>query len=243
VSELAEAAPPLVPVPAGRFVMGDAWGDGEADERPAVEREVAPFRLGRYAVTNEEFAPFVSAIGRARAADLVDLRAPTAGLRWEGDTVACREGRRRHPVTFVSWRGASAYCAWLRERHGLPYRLPTEVEWQWASVGDRALKWSLGEAFDPRAYVCRCDEPRAVDWGVPSPAGFYNLTGNVFEWSSDEYAFALDGQAPRLSGHRVIKGGAFILNDSANLRNAKRFSCHEESCLGSVGLRVAADGS
>ena len=55
----------LTDIPAGRYRIGDesAWsypGDGEA---PAHEVELGAFRIGRYAVTNREFAAFVDATG------------------------------------------------------------------------------------------------------------------------------------------------------------------------------------
>lgn len=225
--------------------MGDIWGDGAPDERPARDVTVPSFLLGRHAIANSQFVCFLNEVGRIAGPDghvFVDLR--RAGrIAWTGGRFSCLRGYDSHPVTGVSWEGASAYCGWLAARIGAPVRLPTEVEWQYASLGPRRLKWALGDAFDRRDYVTGCDGPAPVDWGAPSEWGFFNLTGNVFEWVDDEYCFSLgDADAgQRLPQNRVIKGGAFILSDSSNFRNAKRFSCDERSCLSSIGFRVAAD--
>jgi formylglycine-generating enzyme required for sulfatase activity len=237
-----DLVPELQPIPGGPTAIGDLWGDGEADERPVRELALADFALGRYPVTNAQFALFLNESGALRRPGprLADVRARAGALREEAGLVRCREGREQHPVAYVPWRGARAYCAWLRERTGRPFRLPTEAEWQHAAQGPRRVKWALGETFEAERYVCRCGGSRPVGGGAPSALGLFDVTGNVFEWTEDEYAFSLAPEAARLARHRIIKGGAFILGEAANLRNARRFSCHEESCLACVGFRVAA---
>jgi len=81
--------------------------------------------------------------------------------------------------------------------------------------------------------------------GPESELGFLHLTGNVFEWTLDEYTVSLDRSDPAagLPGSRVVKGGAFILREPPGLRNARRFSCVEESCLDCVGFRVAREAA
>jgi formylglycine-generating enzyme required for sulfatase activity len=161
---------------------------------------------------------------------------------WDSGRFVCKDGYENYPVVYVSWLGAVAYCEWLSEKTGRSVRLPNEVEWQYAALGPRGLKWGLSDTFDPDGYICGRDGPAPVDCGQPSEWGLFNITGNVFEWCADEYGFALanDRKDNRLRQNRVIKGGAFILRDSANFRNAKRFSCHQQSCLFSLGFRVAA---
>ena len=58
----------MVPVPAGEFLMGstDADSDADDDEKPQHRVMVADFRMGRYPVTNAQYARFVAATGHGR---------------------------------------------------------------------------------------------------------------------------------------------------------------------------------
>ena len=221
--------------------MGDLWGDGELDEKPVSEEIVAAFALGRYAITNTQFLSFLNAGERAAARRGIGFNRNNP-LYKEGGVFFCKAGYENYPVTYVSWVAATNYCEWLSLQTGKHFYLPTEVQWQYASTGGRDLKWSLGDVFDAANYICAQDGPGPADDGEPTVWGLYNMTGNVFEWCHDEYRFSLADEAQHnmLTSDRVIKGGAFILADPPNFRNAKRFSCHQDSCLSSVGFRVAA---
>ncbi|MBN2449641.1 MAG: SUMF1/EgtB/PvdO family nonheme iron enzyme, partial [Lentisphaeria bacterium] len=110
-----------VPVPAGRFLAGDAGG--APDENRVREAAVTrPFYIGRFEVTNEQYARFDpehdSAYIDARNKDRYTRGYPVNGPR--------------QPVVRVSWDRAHAFCAWLSARTGLPCGLPTEVEWEWS---------------------------------------------------------------------------------------------------------------
>ena len=113
----------LARIPAGAFVMGDAEGD--ADERPPARVEIAkPFWMGRYEVTNEQFALFD----------------PTHDSRLEhGDYLHFDERERgyalnrpQQPVVRVSWNRAMDFCRRLSERTGRTFTLPTEAQWEYA---------------------------------------------------------------------------------------------------------------
>ena len=241
--------PDLVEIAGGVFRMGDIWGDGEPDELPVHEVSLAPFLLGKHTVTNREFLGFLDEIkspGDADGAAFIDIRNKNNPIVLDEDGFACKSGYENHPVTYVNWLGARAYCDWLSRKTGLAIRLPREAEWQYAAMGPDRLKWSLGDSFNRDDYISGQDGPEPVDSGRPSALGLFNVTGNVFEWCEDEYGFRLAAEDENdiLRRNRVIKGGAFILRDSANFRNAKRFSCDQRSCLFSIGFRVAAsDGS
>jgi len=233
------ACPEFVEIPAGTFRMGDIWGDGRPDEYPVRECSMPRFLLSRYTIANREYVAFLndSTVGHT----WVDAENPRSPFVRSGSGFVCREEYLDHPATFVSCAGAVAYCEWLaRSLPALRPRLPREAEWQYAALGPERYKWGLGDVFEPERYVTGRDGPERVRTGEPTAWGLYNITGNVFEWCDDEYTFSLSPDREALTGHRVIKGGAFILNDSANFRSAQRFSCHEDSCLASIGFRIAA---
>ncbi len=146
--------PEMVPVPAGSFMMGTSpaqvkemlqrfdWAK-EANEKgwfkeEQPEREVTlpAFEIGRYPVTNAQYAEFV------RAALISPGHWPEGRVP---DELA------GHPVVNVTWRDAMAYAVWLSEKTGKSYRLPTEAEWEKATRGDDSRLWPWGNDWDPDA--------------------------------------------------------------------------------------------
>ncbi|MGD2084894.1 MAG: SUMF1/EgtB/PvdO family nonheme iron enzyme [Candidatus Aminicenantes bacterium] len=236
--------PQMVKVPAAEFTMGDLWKDGDADETPVYNTWVESFYLSKYAVTNRQFVHYLNDLRQNRDENgntLIDIH--KGFIDYKQGTFFCKQGFETHPVVYVSWHGAVSYCQWLTAKTSQTFRLPTEVEWQYAASGPQHLKWSLEGPFDLKKYIGSKKCPAPVDVGRASDLGLFNMTGNVFEWCHDEYRFSLDQSSDSniLTHNRVIKGGAFILADSMNFRNAKRFSCCQKSCLNCIGFRVAAD--
>lgn len=191
------AVPQTVPVPAGEFRMGTSdaeveWLVENADwakewhekgrfdaERPERTLYVPAFEIGRYPVINAEYRAFV------RDTDHGPPR------HWEGDTYP--EGLGDHPVANVTWHDAMAYCAWLREKTGRHYRLPTEAEWEkaagWDPEAEARRRYPWGDTFDPE----RCNSREGGPGGTTpvgqyspdgdSPYGAVDMAGNVWEWT------------------------------------------------------------
>ena len=80
--------------------MGDTFGDGDADEKPARRVTVSGFYMGKHEVTFDEYDAFCADTGRGRPGD-------------EG------WGRGKRPVINVSWNDAAEYCNWLSRKEGL----------------------------------------------------------------------------------------------------------------------------
>ncbi|HEX4871983.1 MAG TPA: SUMF1/EgtB/PvdO family nonheme iron enzyme [Nevskiaceae bacterium] len=186
-------APLMRRLPPGRLRMGDLQGDGEADERPLSEQTLAALQIAQTETTVGEFARFVEQSGYRNPA-WANYPCESAGPRlpdWD------EPGGRRSaedPVTCVSLRDALAYAAWLSERRGERYRLPTEAEWEYAARGDTRSRYWWGETYS--AEYAPCDgcpgssrsEPLPVGSLPANPYGLHEILGNVAEWTCSAYA-------------------------------------------------------
>ncbi|MBD8532346.1 MULTISPECIES: SUMF1/EgtB/PvdO family nonheme iron enzyme [unclassified Massilia] len=257
----AGAGPELVVLRAGRFQMGSpdherkiAMASGAqknwlARETPQHWVGIArPFAIGRYPVTVGEWRAFAEASGWQ----------PQGDVDWAAPGFAQTE---KHPVVGVSWHDAQAYLAWLGERTGQRYRLPSEAEWEYACRAGTRTAFSFGDAIDttlanydgnftwnggPRGEYRRGTTP--VDQFAPNPWGLHDMHGNVWEWVQDvmhdSYEGApVDGSAWESGGERarrILRGGSWLYNPRylrAALRNG--FSAVMSNDI--VGFRVVRE--
>ena len=221
-------------VPAGRFTMGASWFDRESqsDERPRVDVVVEqPFAIGRTEVTFAQWQACVAGGGCG------DRQPDDAG--W---------GRGNRPVVDVDWNEAQAYVAWLRQRTGKPYRLPSEAEWEYACRAGTTTAYPFGEAIGPALanYGRNNAGTREVASYPPNPWGLYDLNGNVWEWVEDVWNDGHSGRpadaAARLAGpdpqEHVIKGGSWDDRDR-RVRCASRNGVDDTHRENEIGFRVA----
>ncbi len=184
------APPGMVYVPAGEFIMGS--DEGESNEQPVHTVYLDAFYIDKTEVTNAQYRKCVE----AGACD-----APSGTISY-------------HPVVYVSWNDADAYCEWAGKR------LPIEAEWEKACRGMDGRTYPWGEGID-------CDHAQYGECGggtVPveskskgvSPYGALDMAGNVWEWVADWYDSGYYSQSPgsNPSGpdsgeYRVHRGGSW----------------------------------
>ncbi|MBI5880488.1 MAG: SUMF1/EgtB/PvdO family nonheme iron enzyme [Chloroflexi bacterium] len=201
----------LIEVPAGPFIAGDP---GE------MHTIAAAYRIGRYPVTNLQYARFVAATGRP------------APVHWDAATGRFAPGIANHPVVFVSWHDAQAYCAWRTAQTGIRHRLPGEGEWERAARGTDGRAYPWGDVFDPaRANVHECGlrstTPVGAFAGGASDCGALDMAGNVWEWTDAQNERANDS----LRGGSWMQYGMFA-------RCAFRHAEPRHAVLNDSGFRV-----
>lgn len=149
------------------------------------------------------------------------------------------------PATDISYEDAQAFLAWLTVKSGRTYRLPTEVEWEYASRGGTPSAFPWGDDiapsqanYDHTARYRGSDTapyrgyPESVN-GYPANAlGLNQMQGNVWEWTS--------GCTDQSCRTRVIRGGSFESAPDA-LRSANRFTVAPTKRRQDAGLRVVRD--
>ncbi len=214
-------------VPAGPFAMGSdpaAEHAPDHDEAPRHEVEVGAFRLGRTPVTNSQYAVFVGATGGP----------PPAA--WPNGIVP--RGRELHPVTYVSWAEADAFCHWAG---GF---LPTEAQWERAARGSDERTWPWGdEPPRPAHAVLESTDTRPVGGRLvgAGPFGHLDLAGNAWEWTASGYTDYpyVEGRESDDKGTRVLRGGAFV-HGAGDARCSSRHGMLPATVDHYVGFRLAA---
>ena len=155
----------LVLIPPGEFVIGDA--DGLPDERPGTAVRIdKPLWLGKCEVTNAQFARF-DALHDSAVESKFSMQFGVRGFYVNGPG---------QPVVRVSWLDAMAFCAWLSEKCGEPFTLPTEAQWEYACRAGTASPFYYGGLdtdFSPyanladeklREFVCHTYRKEREPW-------------------------------------------------------------------------------
>jgi len=236
---LAEAGDPRPGVGVIHGVLDIVWREipgGEVEITKQGRFRVEPFLMAAYPVTGAQFQAFVDAQdGYADARWWQDLQ------RQEVDADALKV-LPNHPVTRVTWYGATAFCRWLSERVGYEVRLPDEAERQWAAQSAEAnfaypwgAQWKRGAANTSEAELERTTAVGMYPGGE-SRQHVADLAGNVWEWCRNWYQNPLEtGAAAEAS--RVLRGGSWFLDRERARAGLRHFNLpHGRDSV--IGFRV-----
>jgi len=199
-SRLGDAPNEMIKIPAGKFIMGT--NERLPDEGPQHVVTLPTYWIDKYEVTNAQYKKFIDATGRRSPDHFRNRTYP--------------EGKSDHPVTFVNWYDASAYCKWAGKR------LPTDAEWEKAARGTdgRTYPWGKDFGFDkantPQRWAKLGEKGDTTPVGSfeagKSPYGLYDVSGNVWEWTSSWYVAYPGNTHPSENygeKYKQLKGGSW----------------------------------
>ena len=151
------------------------------------------------------------------------------------------------PVENVSWSDCQDFIRQLNERCGTHFRLPTEVEWEYAarSGGITAAEdFAGGKNVSDIANISGQTMPVASK--KPNELGLYDMSGNVAEWCEDwweDYTNKTNPpQGKKVLFFKVVRGGSYADGDKRDrLRCFFRSRQKPENSLQTTGFRLAGD--
>ena len=186
----------VVVIPAGKFEMGDINGNGLANERPVVEKTIAnSFAMQNKEVTVGAYQKFVSNTNYKTEAErnrgcayyLNGEPVWEANLNWRNPGF---EQGSDFPAVCLTYNDAKAYADWLSGQTGQQYRLPNEVEWEYAARAGTKTEYPWGNEIGKNLANCgwcgsEWSNKSASPTGsfAPNAFGLYDTVGNVWEWT------------------------------------------------------------
>jgi formylglycine-generating enzyme required for sulfatase activity len=219
----------MVVVPAGTFPMGSASEFENPIHTVKIEK---PFAIAKHEVTFEEWD---------RCVDEGGCKHKPEDRDW---------GRSNRPVINVSWMDAKEFAAWMSQKTGQTYRLPSEAEWEYAARGGVNTPYWWGRDIGTRQANCRDCKVENTQQTLPvgsfkaNPFGLHDTAGNAAEWVedcwNDNYRGAPNNGKAWETGQcrlRVLRGGAFD-SQARYLRSQSRFRYDSDVRFSANGFRV-----
>lgn len=178
----------MIDIPSGVFMMGSEAPNADLDEYPVHKVEVQSFRLCKFEVNQTLWR---SVMGR------------NPSFHKGGNL----------PVEMVSHNDVESFISKLNKKTGKKYRLPTEIEWEYAAyLGTIVDK----KKFDDIAWFesNSDEESHPIGEKYPDALGLYDMIGNVNEWVADfyegkNYSGDLVSPIDSLVKESIFRGGAF----------------------------------
>ena len=233
------------------------------------EQRVEDLYFAKYPVTNKLYRSFIAWLEAKESQELfsaftAELKVIAQSNQWgvgfadylkevNSNLASCFRSRydedrkfdgEDQPVVGVSWYAAQAYCLWLSmfDGHTARYRLPNEVEWEWAAGGMheksgqtvRIYPWSE-EKGEPNSRLTNYNSNVGATTPVgsyPEGAtleGLYDMAGNVWEWMGNSFI--------NNESIRSLRGGSWFNSQDA-LRCSFRVSVDPLYWVDYIGFRV-----
>jgi serine/threonine-protein kinase len=241
----------FVHVPTGPFVTGAPGEVGLADDAlPPGVTTIPDFVIARDLVSFGDYAAFLNELAESDPAAARD-RAPRLTANgpemWAPDEDGMYsapfrdpEGRTWQgaaPVVGVRPEDASAYCAWRTRRHGMTFRIPTELEWEKAARGADGRLYPWGDRPEP-GFCANLDTYS----GVAAPPTRGSMPHDCSVYGVRDVAGAVRELTSSFLGSRwrVLRGGAWS-TPFTECRLTRRSPLTGATPLDTVGFRLVLE--
>lgn len=227
---------PLVYIPPGKFLMGSdtvrltrerlqdpkemATGLWFPDEKPQhLEVVDKGFYMGAYPITQLQWRTVMGSNPSVHVDDV-------------------------YPVNRVNWHDCNLFCKKLTKKFGNKFRLPTEIEWEYACRAGTTTDFYVDNDSCDRVawYLDNVERPidvKPVTLLLPNAFGLFDMHGNVWEWCSNQFYYYDNSYAAYMRDH-VCRGGS--VGSTANVcRSAYRARYRPDLVWYNVGMRVVMD--
>jgi formylglycine-generating enzyme required for sulfatase activity len=243
----ATVAMDMIWCPPGTFTMGSPLSEAgrQSDETEHNVSLTQGFYLGKYEVTQAQYEAVMT--GNTNSLS------PTPS-NWPNNP--------DRPVEKVSWDDAQVFLTRLNQLQagnlpaGWNYVLPTESQWEYACRAGTTTAYSWGDNITSTNanWNHGIDNPnQTIDVGgfTANPWGFFDMHGNVWEWTADAYQATypadnpvIDPTNPGTSGSkRILRGGDWSNSGGRSLRSAKRNGVNSNGRGTNVGFRLSLQKS
>jgi formylglycine-generating enzyme required for sulfatase activity len=248
----------LVYIPAGEFILGDL--EGQPDEKPLAKVAIKkPFWMGKFEITNAQYRQFdPQHDSRYEPGDFIQLAEDDRGITVNEDN---------QPVVRVSWEQAMAFCAWLKEKTGESFVLPSEAQWEYACragtdtpfwYGDLETDFSeyanfadlnlhMMDSFDFQHPIIAVPAWRPADlrvndgFHVSAPVGSFKPNSwGLYDMHGNVWEWTSSDHPSDGNTHRkVVRGGSWYDRPMRG-RSAFRLSYNYYQGVYNVGFRVVS---
>ncbi len=241
----------MIPIPGGEFLFGSPPDeiDRRDDEGPQVRVVVEPFWMGKYEVTWAEYETFMKLDAVFKTFNFRQIRPVNDSNQVDAVTAPSSlydpsftfdaGGDPDQPAATMTQFAAKQYTKYLSLLSGTYYRLPTEMEWEYAARGGTTTAYYFGDddsQLRRHAWFSENsdDERHPVGKRRPNPFGLHDVYGNVAEWVLDAYSpdgyrdwaeresvIASEFRRGTKVHPRVLRGGSYEL-EAEDARSAAR---------------------
>ncbi|MEL7118633.1 MAG: formylglycine-generating enzyme family protein [Bacteroidota bacterium] len=213
----------FVKIPGGTFLMGSPFDETgrDKDEAPQHEVSIKEFWLGTYEVTQTQWL---------------------CVMGYNPSTFKQKIDHLSYPVETVSWSETQAFIDKLNQLGIGSFRLPTEEEWEYACRAGSQTAYYWGEYKNEwmlNQYAWMNSRSMATSHVVgkkpPNDWGLYDMSGNVWEWTST--AYHPYGEATQNDNLKVFRGGSWF-DFGKSQRSANRHKHRIDEKFSTIGLRL-----
>lgn len=229
----------MVYVKGGSFFRGceDPKYKGEeyANERPEHRVTITSYYISKYEITQGLWRRLMGILPAAyHGVDYINK-----------DCDEC-------PVVKVNYEDVQEFIRRLNEATGKTYRLPTELEWEFAARGGKYTAGYTYSGSNKLSDVAWYGKPKSATHPVgqkePNELGIYDMSGNVMEWTTDWYdpdyykttVDAVDPKGPETGKLKVVRGGSYY-DEPVECRNVYRNRLAPNVRQWNLGFRLAMD--